>query len=148
MLAIDRVDLEMLAVALQDQGAVEHRWLIDPVSGDVAMWSDYDEEAPDDLVHVDPVPSRVWYRDMADFAARLSDGRASECLMRALEGRGAFRRFKNELYQRHPALVSAWREFSSVRELRHAVDWLAANSLIEDEVAERFQAEHPDPAVP
>lgn len=31
---------------------------------------------------------------------------------------------------------------------RHAVDWLADNSLIDQAEADRFFADHPDPAVP
>ena len=33
---------------------------------------------------------------MADFAERISDGRAGRRLARAIDGRGAFRRFKAE----------------------------------------------------
>ena len=38
----------------------------------------------------------IWYQDMADFAERISDGRAGRRLARAIDGRGAFRRFKAE----------------------------------------------------
>ncbi|MDG4820434.1 hypothetical protein O7635_01025 [Asanoa sp. WMMD1127] len=47
-----------------------------------------------DLVAIDPLPSRVWHRDMADFAEAISDAVAGQRLARAIQGRGAFRRFK------------------------------------------------------
>ncbi|SNY57098.1 hypothetical protein [Paractinoplanes atraurantiacus] len=112
MLAIDRVDLEMLVVALQDQSALEHQWLLDPTTREVAMWTDedgLDEEAREELVHVDPLPSRVWYRDMADFAARLSDERTTEPLMRKTPG-GAFRIEAPKVSSRAPAAPGCgWR---------------------------------------
>ncbi len=56
-----------------------------------------------DLILIDPLPSYVWYQDMVDFADGMRDHAAGECLSRALQGKGAFRRSKNELHQRHPA---------------------------------------------
>jgi hypothetical protein len=51
---------------------------------------------------IDPLPSHVWYQDMADFAELVSDERAGRRLARAIQGRGAFRRFKDELHEEHP----------------------------------------------
>jgi hypothetical protein len=52
------------------------------------------------LICIDPLPSHVWYQDMADFAERVSDDRAGRRLARAIEGKGAFRRFKDESQSR------------------------------------------------
>ena len=38
-------------------------------------------------------------------------GPPKRALHRALQGKGAFRRFKHELYQRHPDLISLWHGF-------------------------------------
>ncbi|WP_245394625.1 UPF0158 family protein [Amycolatopsis keratiniphila] len=73
---------------------------------------------------------------MADFAAGLSEERAGERLSRALSGKGAFRRFKNELHDRYPHVVPVWNAFSDNRAKLRAVEWLADN------------AEHPDPDLP
>ncbi|GIM96141.1 UPF0158 family protein [Paractinoplanes toevensis] len=157
-LDLDRVDLEELAMALEDQSAYERRWLIDPRSGELTFWTedggidgnnpvDLDELDPD-LVLVEPLPSRVWFRDMADFAGLVSDERVAARLTRALDGKGAFRRFRNELHQRHPDLIGVWNAFRNVRAARHAVDWLLDNELIDEERATRFRTEHPDPDVP
>lgn len=50
-----------------------------------------------DLPGIRPLPSYVWNQDMADFIDLVSDDRASRRLVRAISGRGAFRRFKIEV---------------------------------------------------
>jgi len=152
----DEFDLEEIAAALEDQSAYDHRWLIDPATGEVLLWTadggidgktpvDLDEL---DLLLIDPAPPRVWYRDMADFADLLSDERAGRRLRRAIDGKGAFRRFRSELYEEYPRLVPAWQGFHDARALRRAIDFLVDNDLIAQEAAERARAEHLDPAVP
>jgi hypothetical protein len=157
MLDLDRVDLEAVANALEDQTDYEHQWLIDPRTGEIVFWTSelgIDGQNPvdlddlDDLVLIDPLPSRVWYRDMADFAVLVSDERAARRLGRALEGRGAFRRFKDELYGEHPELLPAWQAFRDNRAKCRAVEWLAENSLVDDGEVSRFRTENPEPAVP
>ena len=101
-----------------------------------------------DLVVIGPLPSWVWYQDMADFADGITDGRAGRRLARAIQGKGAFRRFKDELHQEHPDLLAAWYEFRDTRARCRAVQWLADNSLIDDGSADRFLSAHPDPALP
>lgn len=82
MLELASLDLEDIATALADQSAHEHRWLVDPATGKIAFWTadggidgrnpvDIDDL---DLVGIDPLPSHVWYQDMADFAEGISDG--------------------------------------------------------------------------
>ncbi|MDQ3307975.1 MAG: hypothetical protein M3499_06425 [Actinomycetota bacterium] len=56
-----------------------------------------------DLIPIDPIPSYVWYQDMAGFAEGISDDAAGRRLARALQGRGGFRRFKNQFYEHHPS---------------------------------------------
>ena len=57
---------------------------------------------------IDPLPSYVWFQDMADFAKLVTDERAERRLTRAIQGRGAFRRFKDELHQNFPDLLPVW----------------------------------------
>jgi hypothetical protein len=148
MLDLADVDIATLVEALQDQ-SYEHKWLIDPATGEVSFYSDYSDE-PDfdlddtDLIRIDPVPSREWYLDMADFAEGISDDRAGRRLGRAIQGRGAFRRFKDELHDEYPELLPLWYEFSGRRGLQRAVEWLAESGLIDRGAAARFLAEHPD----
>jgi hypothetical protein len=156
MLDLGLVDLEELAVALSDQTGYDHRWLIDPRTGELGFWTSdtgVDGEHPVDLEEVDllaiePLPPHVWYRDMADFADGISDDAAGRRLARALQGRGAFRRFKAALYEDHPDLVPAWHTLRDARAKRRAVHWLRDEGLIDDEAANRFLTDHPEPQLP
>jgi hypothetical protein len=156
VLELNSVDLEEIALALADQNGYEHRWLINPQTGEIVFWTadtgidghtpvDLDEL---DLVSIDPLPSWIWYQDMADFAEAISDERARRRLARAIQGKGAFRRFKDQLHEEYPGLLPAWYAFLDARATRRAVRWLADNSLIDDEAADRFLAAHPDPDLP
>ena len=131
------IDVDEIATALADQTDYEHRWLLDPRTGLVAFWTSdtgIDGENPVeidelDLIPIDPIPSYVWYQDMADFAEGISDDAAGRRLARALQGRGAFRRFQSEPYEHHPALISAWHALRDIRAQRRAVEWLLERLL-------------------
>lgn len=141
---------------MQDQSGYEHRWLISPETGEIAFWTedcgidgqrhvDLDDL---DLVWIAPLPSHVWYADMADFADGVSDERAGRRLARAIRGRGAFRRFKDELHEEYPELLAAWHRFQAVRAERRAVEWLVDSGLVDRDAAGRFLAERPEPELP
>lgn len=156
MLDLAQIDVEEIATALADQTDYEHRWLIDPRTGDVVFWTSdtgIDGENPVeidelDLIVINPLPSQVWFRDMADFAEGITDSVASRHLANALQGRGPFRRFKNELYERHPELISAWHTLRDARAQRRAVEWLVDEGLIAESSAQEFATDHPDPDLP
>ena len=101
-----------------------------------------------DLVAIHPLPSYVWYEEMTDFTELVSDDQAARRLTRAINGRGAFRRFKDELHEEYPDLLPVWYAFRDVRAARRGVDWLLDASLISHDAADRFRAEHADPPVP
>ena len=148
MLEISALDLDGIVMALQSQDGYEQFWLIDPATGEITFASrdlDPDLDLDDsDLIRIDPLPSRVWYRDMEDFADGIPDERAGRRLARAIQGRGAFRRFKDELHDEYPHLLELWYEFSGRRGIRRAVEWLADSSLVDIDDADRFLADHPD----
>ena len=156
MLDLGKLDVDEIAIALSDQTDYEHRWLIDPRTGEIAFWTSdtgIDGENPIDLdeldlMPIDPLPSWVWYADMAVFAEGVSDDAAGQRLERAIRGRGAFRRFKDELFEEHPDLVSAWHAFHDARANRRAVEWLLDQGLIRDDAARKFLVDHPDPDLP
>ncbi len=156
MLELSQLDLDEIATAPSDQSDYDHQWLIDPRSGQVGFWTSdtgIDGQTPVDLEDVDltpidPLPSYVWYRDMADFAERLSDDAVGRRLARAIQGRGVFRRFKNELYEEFPELLPAWHAFREVRANRRAVEWLADEGFIREDAAEQYRQDHPDPDLP
>jgi Uncharacterised protein family (UPF0158) len=156
VLELSSLDLEEIASALADQTDYEHHWLINPDTGEIAFWTTdtgIDGQTPVDLdeldlIVIEPLPSWVWYQDMADFAEAITDERAGRRLARAIQGKGAFRRFKDELHEEHPDLLPAWYAFRDTRASRRAVQWLADNSLIDDASADSFFSGHPDPALP
>jgi hypothetical protein len=155
VLDLTALDLDEIATALADQNNYEHRWLIDTRTGEIVYWTadtGIDGQHPIDLDDLDPgllaidaLPPRVWYRDMADFADQISDERAARRLSRAIQGRGAFRRFKDELHTDHPELLPAWYAFSGNRANGRAVQWLLDNALIDRDTADRYFDDHPDP---
>jgi hypothetical protein len=156
VLDLNSLDLEEIATALTDQTDYEHRWLINPQTGEVVFWTSdtgIDGQTPVDLdeldlIGIDPLPSYIWYQDMADFAEQITDQKAGRRLTRAIQGRGAFRRFKAELHDEYAHLLPAWYAFRDTRAHRRAVEWLADNSLIDDDTATRFLNEHPEPNLP
>ena len=156
MLDLDKFDVDVIAEALADQTDYEHRWLVDPTTGQVAFWTSdtgIDGQNPVeidelDLVPIDPLPSHIWYQDMADFAEGISDIAAGRRLKESLQGRGAFGRFKNQIYEHHPDLISAWHAFRDARAQRRAVDWLLDQDLIDDRDAHQFAFTHPDSELP
>ncbi len=76
------------------------------------------------LIHVEPLGSRVEYAWMAEFVATVADARLRERLEIALDGRGAFRRFKNALLN-SPAERERWFAFRDERLRAAAREWLA-----------------------
>ena len=82
---------------------------------------------------------------MAEFAEQITDEKAGRRLARAIQGMGAFRRFKAELHDEYPDLLPTWYAFRDARAHRRAVQWLADNALIDDDTATRFLDEHPEP---
>jgi hypothetical protein len=148
VLDLEAVDLDDLANALEDH-SYEHSWWLDPESGEVVLWSDYSREQgePDpesrELIPIGPVPSHEGYGDMEDFIARVRDPRPRELLERAIEGRGAFRRFKDTLFE-FPELREAWFRFHDARMERRALEWLADEGLVDGAAAERAMPDDPE----
>jgi hypothetical protein len=72
--------------------------------------------------------SREGYRDMEEFIWALDDDHLREVLETAIQGRGAFRRFRDALY-RHPDTEAAWFAFRDARERNRMIDWLASINI-------------------
>jgi hypothetical protein len=83
---------------------------------------------------------------MRDFVGQVPDRRAADLLARAIEGRGAFRRFKDTLFE-FAELREAWFRFHDVRMRRRAVEWLVTADLVDAGAAEVVLAELEDPPV-
>src|SRR3954449_6403832 len=98
-------DLEMIGLALEDH-SFEATWWLDPASGQVVRVSDVgdvDDDVPEDPADagwlvIEPLEPGAGYCDMEDFIDSLADPAAQETLARSIQGRGAFRRFKDVLF--------------------------------------------------
>jgi hypothetical protein len=91
------------------------------------------EDVDDDELESDrwmdvPGDSRDAWQDMADFAAAVEDDHVRELLQVAIEGRGAFSRFKSVL-DRHDTYWVDWHVWSGERQLGRARDWLATEGF-------------------
>jgi hypothetical protein len=130
-------DLDELTDLLE--GDLEHGFggLLDLTTGAcwpgavVDDWGGDEEDAPrpdldpDRWLAVPNLGSRDGWRDMADFIGTLDDPTVADRLSDAIDGRGAFSRFRREL-DRHPDLIARWRAFSAECRIGRARSWLAA----------------------
>jgi hypothetical protein len=149
MLDPESVDLDELCLALDDH-TPGTSWWIEPGTGQIRTHAaDVDAHPASDLrdsgwVRIRRTESHESYRDMAEFVAAVHHRRASDLLDRAISGRGAFRRFKDTLFE-FPELRGQWFRFRDARSRRRALQWLATEGLISREDADRAAARHPDP---
>jgi len=135
---VDWDDLEMALTS----NAGEWACYLDVRSGEVQMvpvdrfggddWPSEEqieaEFAAGHLIQIEPLDSSVEYAWMAEFAASVRDARVRSRLEIALDGRGAFRRFKNVLAG-HPAEREQWFAFRDMRVHAAAREWLTEEGI-------------------
>lgn len=149
MLDPGAVDLAELALALDDR-TVGRSWWIDRATGRIRrVTRGADPESRQELVaagwvRIRRTESHESYRDMADFVASVHRRRAADLLDRAINGPGAFRRFKDTLGE-FPDLRDTWYRFRDARGRRRALSWLVSEGLLTAEAAEVAAAGFPDP---
>ena len=81
------------------------------------------------FLSIDPGESHDDYRDMERFIGRkVESDRLREQLWEAIQGRGAFRRFK-DLLARHPDLEQRWYAFKAERIEQRMLEWLAYHDV-------------------
>jgi predicted nucleotidyltransferase len=155
VLELTAVDLRSLCEALEDHSEWTEWWL-DPTTGAVEPWptdpsalDDLEEDHPAerDWIRIRPLSSGEGYDDLVDFTERVRDPRARDLLERAIAGRGAFRRFKDTLFE-FPELREAWFAFHDARMERRALEWLADQGLVDESAAEEAIRGRPDPDLP
>jgi predicted nucleotidyltransferase len=151
VLDLAKVDLGTLAEAWDDHSHY-HSWWLNPKTGQVVPWSAFEElDEPDPetqgLVAIPSISSHEAYADMQDFINRVRDPRARDVLTRAIEGRGAFRRFRDALLD-FPELRDAWFRFRDARVERRAITWLVDEGLVDHAVGDQAIAKRPDPELP
>lgn len=153
MLDLTAVDLNDLANALDDHSDYG-AWFLDAETGEIWFWPHDSSDAPDDDPElradaraIDALPSAVGYGDMEDFIEGVTDRRVADLLSRAITGRGAFRRFKDTLFE-FPELRQAWFSFRDARMQRRAIEFLVDESLVSEAAAREALAQLPDPRPP
>jgi hypothetical protein len=145
MLDVNAVDLEELALALENN-SWESSWWIDSGTGALEFCSP-DEVGEDfdlrGLIRVEPLSSREGYADMARFVDLVHSRRSRELLERAIQGRGAFRRFKDTLLEL-PDLREEWFSFHDRQMRRRGIEWLASAGLVDPVAADAVLEEEDD----
>jgi hypothetical protein len=133
-----RIDTGMLLCAISDQTMEFYLDLEtgEVIPGGIDEFDEEDEEyqeiaAMDDnprFLPVERVSSDRAWNWMAQFIEGVEDPLAREVLSRAIQGRGAFRHFKDQLGV-FPGLRDAWFAFEMRRQLEVAREWLEAEGI-------------------
>src|SRR5437588_2852326 len=132
------IDLDMLEAAMEDAD-LANRYFLNLVTGEVVFFSDSlglsDEDerlveeidGSNDYVAIERIPSHEAYQWMVDFVDEMvapADEDAAEVLSMALNGKGAFRRFKETFHRIDEQWLQAWYQWRNKR-LKDAVnEWL------------------------
>ena len=129
------IDMDMLEVAMEDSD-LTNRYFLNLVTGQVVFFSEYvglsneDEhlleeiDGSDEYVTVERIPSHEAYQWMVDFVDEMvapTDEHAAGKLSIALNGKGAFRRFKDTLHDVDDQWLQAWYRWRD-KQLKAAVD--------------------------
>jgi hypothetical protein len=129
-----KIDLGELSDAMEDN-SYEHEYYLDTETGELLMLSadmdveeagelrDRIDEEPDRYKALAKVSSHEGYRDMEEFIEAVEDDHLRELLEVAINGRGAFRRFK-DLLARFPEEREDWFRFKDDRLMERALEWL------------------------
>ena len=132
------IDVDMLEAAMEDAD-LAHRYFLNLVTGEVVFFSDYlglsDEDerlseeidGSNDYVAIERIPSHEAYQWMVDFVDEMvapADEPAAEKLSIALNGKGAFRRFKDTLHRLDDRWLQAWYQWRSKRLEAALAEWL------------------------
>jgi len=129
-----RIDLDELCSAIEDS-SYENDYYLDLNIGGILFISDYMDEKetkklrdkiednPDQYERIPKIESYEGYQDMEDFIAAVEDEHLAELLRVAINGRGAFHRFKDVL-ARYPEERERWFQFKDDRIKERALEWL------------------------
>jgi hypothetical protein len=87
-----------------------------------------EQEYPTRYIRIEKDDPYADYNDMERFIETVDDPQLRERLWRAIKGRGAFRYFKDVLYE-HPDVRQDWFEFRNARRRQRVEDWLEARDI-------------------
>jgi len=86
------------------------------------------DSEPERYLNIPTESSREGYQDMVAFTESLEDENLKEKLWIALNGRGAFRRFKDVLLS-YPEKREEWFKFQDKRLEKRVMEWLEENEI-------------------
>jgi hypothetical protein len=148
-----KVDLEMVANAMEDVARVDMEYYLDKETGEVIFlpvevsryvegedenlrgelldWQKKDIKVAQDILFINPdryinIPEGAPYNGydlMVEFAETIEDELLREKLSIALDGRGAFSRFKNVIAE-YPDYREKWFIFRDERTNKKVIEWL------------------------
>ena len=154
-----KVDVEDIAICMERQGQGERCAYLDMETGETILIPDEvmsaleDEEYRQDLPAWEAellpmakeisegssryveIPARFSdeaYEVMGDFAAGVKNANIRREIENALDGKGAFRRFKNVLRER-PELEKEWFKFKASRDKEKVKEWLKSVGIETEE---------------
>lgn len=131
--AIDWVEFEG---ALENNSPELHSFL-NKVTGDVVrVFESGDDselklkeaEESDEYLYIDPISSREQYRWMEEFIEIIEEPTLKDKLNIAIDGKGAFRRFKDVLVG-YPKERELWFSKRSVKLRNHMMEWLESKNI-------------------
>ena len=129
-----RIDLDELCSAMEDSSD-EHNYYLDLETGKLLLISDYidDDESKklkdkfdENFDRYEQLPKAISfevYEDMEDFIDTVSEDNLAELLRVAINGKGAFRRFKDVL-EGYPEERERWFQFKNDKLKERALEWL------------------------
>jgi len=129
-----KINLGELCEAMENN-SYEHEYFLDVETGEILFISGYlsDEETrelkdriKEDSERYERIPRaepNEGYEDMVDFIATVNNERLAELLEVAINGKGAFRRFK-DVMRNYPEESERWFKFKDERIEERALEWL------------------------
>lgn len=143
MLKLEDLDLDMIAMAMQDDGSLGVEYYLNTLTGELVMAGlddddlevDSEELEDEKYAGVDRIESYESYQHMEDFTRSLAEGKARAELEQALIRHKPFRHFKDVLGF-FPEEREAWYRFKDEAMRRVVIEWLVGIEAVED----------PDPA--
>ena len=91
-----------------------------------------EDEEGERFIYIQPEPSSEGWQQMKDFIEELDDldDTVQSLLLRAIQGKGAFRRFKDAIYD--AGLSDRWYAYKNRLDREKALKWLKDHDLITD----------------
>ncbi len=87
---------------------------------------------PERYLLIPHMSSRDGYQDMVKFTEGLEDESLKELLLEALDGRGAFRRFRDVL-ERYSDILDEWYKYKDEAVQNRITEWLNENGIEAEE---------------